>query len=209
MRQYWRMTSRHISRGLFQRPPSTSIFTSCLYNQIPRRRNLHFTMPLLSDKIINNATPITPSKGGPIQDFDLLQDLPRPPMAIDSVLEDGFLLSDGSIFECKNSTLGLVIVDGQVFEWDFGQYCTGLDAGLVDIRKEGVNMLTLLFPRPELLLVGLGGKSRILSEATRATLMGMGYTIEVTDTQNCANNFELLATERPRQVMAMLLPPGI
>ncbi|KAK9235660.1 NADH dehydrogenase 1 alpha subcomplex assembly factor 3 [Lipomyces kononenkoae] len=204
------MVSSYISRRLLSRFVSkrSLIFTSCAYNQIPRR-NLHFTIPLRSEKIINNATPINPSKGGPIQDFDLLQDLPRPPMAIDSVLEDGFVLSDGSIFECKNSTLGLVIVDGQVFEWDFGQYCTGLDTGLVDIRKDGVKMLGLLFPRPELLLVGLGGKSRILSEATRATLMGMGYTIEVTDTQNGANNFELLATERPRQVMAMLLPPGI
>ncbi|KAK9350398.1 NADH dehydrogenase 1 alpha subcomplex assembly factor 3 [Lipomyces doorenjongii] len=206
------MASRQIPRRLFSRLLSRpSISRSSLYlppNKIPNRK-LQVTIPLNSDKVINNATPINPSKGGPIQDFDLLQDLPRPPMAIDSVLEDGFLLSDGTIFECKDSTLGLVIVDGQVFEWDFVQYCTGLDTGLVDISKDGVKMLSLLFPRPELLLVGLGGKSRILSEKTRAVLMGMGYTIEVTDTQNGANNFELLATERPRQVMAMLLPPGI
>ncbi|KAK9388369.1 NADH dehydrogenase 1 alpha subcomplex assembly factor 3 [Lipomyces mesembrius] len=206
------MASRHIPRRLFSRLLSRpSISRSSLYlppNNIPHRK-LQITIPLNSDKVINNATPISPSKGGPIQDFDLLQDLPRPPMAIDSVLEDGFLLSDGTVFECKYSTLGLVIIDGQVFEWDFAQYCTGLDTGLVDISKDGVKMLSLLFPRPELLLVGLGGKSRILSSKTRAVLMGMGYTIEVTDTQNGANNFELLATERPRQVMAMLLPPGI
>ncbi|KAK9487181.1 NADH dehydrogenase 1 alpha subcomplex assembly factor 3 [Lipomyces starkeyi] len=206
------MASRHIPRQLFSRLLSRpSVSRSSLYllpSKIPHRK-LQITIPLNSNKVINNATPINPSKGGPIQDFDLLQDLPRPPMAIDNVLEDGFLLSDGTVFECKDSTLGLVIVDGQVFEWDFAQYCTGLDTGLVDISKDGVKMLSLLFPRPELLLVGLGGKSRILSEKTRAVLMGMGYTIEVTDTQNGANNFELLATERPRQVMAMLLPPGI
>ncbi|KAJ8097936.1 NADH dehydrogenase 1 alpha subcomplex assembly factor 3 [Lipomyces tetrasporus] len=206
------MASKQIPRRLFTswllRP---SILKSLVYlsaTKIPHR-NLHLTNPVSKDKIINNATPINPSKGGPIQDFDLLQDLPRPPMAIDSVLEDGFLLSDGTVFQCKGSTLGLAVVDGQVFEWDFWPHCTGLDTGLVDITKDGLKMLSLLFPRPELLLVGLGGKSRILSEKTRVLLMGMGYTIEVTDTQNGANNFELLATERPRQVIALLLPPSI
>ncbi|KAK9376367.1 NADH dehydrogenase 1 alpha subcomplex assembly factor 3 [Lipomyces chichibuensis] len=204
----YRYIRRPLLSRLLLRPSISRSSLNLPLNKIPHRK-LQITIPRYSDKVINNATPINPSKGGPIQDFDLLQDLPRPPMAIDSVLEDGFLLSDGTVFECKHSTLGLVIVDGQVFEWDFAQYCTGLDTGLVDISKDGVKMLSLLFPRPELLLVGLGGKSRILSEKTRAVLMGMGYTIEVTDTQNGANNFELLATERPRQVMAMLLPPGI
>ncbi|KAK7203494.1 hypothetical protein BZA70DRAFT_282618 [Myxozyma melibiosi] len=176
---------------------------------LPYTASFH-TTPSLLEKILNQAKPIEHSKGGAIQDFDMLQDLPRPPMSIDTVVGDlGFKLSTGDMFDCRDGTVGCLIIDGEVLEWDFGPYVEGLDAGIVSLKKEGLGVLEVVFPRPELLLVGLGGKSRILSEATRNMLMGMGYKIEVTDTINAASNFELLATERPRQVMVLLLPPGI
>lgn len=144
--------------------------------------SFHSTRNVLADRILNQATPIEHSKGGAIQDFDLLQDLPRPPMSIDTVLDNGFRLSTGDEFDCRDNTVGCLIVEGEVFEWDFSKYVEGLDTGLVSIDEQGLGVVNLLFPRPELLLVGLGGKSRILSEHTRRLLMGMGYTVEVADT---------------------------
>ncbi|KAK9460598.1 uncharacterized protein V1516DRAFT_677151 [Lipomyces oligophaga] len=162
---------------------------------------------LTKEYLENHAIAITPSDSGAIQDFDVLQDLPRPPMAIDIVLDDGFKLSDSSIFSCEDGTLGLAVIDGVAFAWDFAKYCSGLDIGLVDISEQGLGMLDLLQPRPEMVLIGLGGKKgRILAEKSRQALMRMGYRTEVSDTTSAANNFELLATERPRQVIALLLP---
>ncbi|KAK9467283.1 NADH dehydrogenase 1 alpha subcomplex assembly factor 3 [Lipomyces arxii] len=174
-----------------------------------RQARSFYTVTPRREKVLNNATGITPSKGGAIQDFDMLQDLPRPPVSFDSVYDNGFVLSDGAIFDCRENSIGCAIMDGQVLEWDFRPYCKGLDVGMVDIDRDGIKFLSFLYPRPELLLVGLGGKSRILTEKTKADMMSMGYQTEVTDTQNAANNFELLATERPRQVIALLLPPSI
>ncbi|KAK9447487.1 uncharacterized protein V1518DRAFT_87290 [Limtongia smithiae] len=173
-------------------------------------RGMHGSAILRAEKILNKATPINPSKGGALQDFDMLQDLPRPPIAIDAVVENGFKLSDGTTFDCADGTRGCAILDGQVLTWDYTKYCTGIDIGVVDIAEEGLSLLGLLYPRPELLLVGLGGgRSRILGPATRLRIMNLGYTIEATDTLNAASNFELLATERPRQVIALLLPPTV
>ncbi|KAK9454475.1 hypothetical protein V1511DRAFT_460408 [Dipodascopsis uninucleata] len=173
-------------------------------------REFHSSLRYYAPKILNQATPIEPSKGGAIQDFDLLQDLPRPPLSIDNVVPDGFLLSDNTTFDCKNGTVACAIIGAFSFEWDFLRYCTGLEDGVVDIDLEnGLSLLQLIYPRPELLLIGLGGKSRILNEKTKNGLMGMGYKIEVTDTINAASNFELLATERPNQIIAILLPMDI
>ncbi|KAK9470012.1 uncharacterized protein V1510DRAFT_424228 [Dipodascopsis tothii] len=173
------------------------------------RRLVHASAVVRETRVLNQATAIKPSKGGALQDFDMLQDLPRPPVSVDTVGQDSFTLSNGDVFTCQDGGRGLAIIGAETYAWDFQGHVHGLDAGLVDIDPAALGVWDVLFPRPELLLVGLGaGRSRILGPRTREFFRDRGYLVEVTDTVNAASNFELLATERPGQVGLLMLPPS-
>lgn len=70
-------------------------------------------------------------------------------------------------------------------------------------------LLRLLYPRPDLLILGTGASVVPLSPETRALLADMGVRVEVQDTRNAAAQFNLLATERGvGSVGAGLVPIG-
>ncbi|KAK9479091.1 hypothetical protein V1514DRAFT_351694 [Lipomyces japonicus] len=202
----------NILRTVITRNTRTSVLRFAAFGGITnyQKREFHLTTKLNSHgKILNQAKPIEASRGGPLQDFDMLQDLPRPPIAIDEVNLTGFLLSNGDVFDCENNTRACLINGAQVLVFKFEDYVTGLDTGIVSISNEGLGFFDVIFPRPELVLIGLGTGSRILSEETRTLFLDKGCMVEVGDTVNAASNFELLATERPHRISALLLPPSL
>lgn len=70
-------------------------------------------------------------------------------------------------------------------------------------------VLGAVWPRPDLLILGLGPENRPLSPATRKHIASLGIRVEVLDTRNAANQFNLLATERGvDEVAAALIPIG-
>lgn len=70
-------------------------------------------------------------------------------------------------------------------------------------------LLEVVWPKPDLLIIGTGPGIIPISPATRRYINDLGIRIEVQDTRNAASQYNLLATERGiQQVAAALIPAG-
>ena len=70
-------------------------------------------------------------------------------------------------------------------------------------------LLEVVWPKPDLLIIGTGPSTVPISSATKKHINGLGIRIEVQDTRNAAAQYNLLATERGiHQVAAALVPMG-
>ncbi|TLD31678.1 hypothetical protein PspLS_02021 [Pyricularia sp. CBS 133598] len=153
------------------------------------------------------------NQGTDIGSLDVLADAPEPEFSISACLADGFKLANGTTV----SGSGLLLVDGEAFAWRPWGDQPSTDLKLVNAKgqwelpnpEEALALLGLVWPRPDLLLLGLGAEMRPLCPATRKFITGMGIRVEVLDTRNAAAQFNLLATERgARDVAAALIPAG-
>ncbi|TLS30524.1 hypothetical protein PpBr36_03678 [Pyricularia pennisetigena] len=147
--------------------------------------------------------------------LDVLADAPEPEFSISACLADGFRLANGTTVRDS----GLLLVDGEAFSWrPWGdQAPSSPNLKLVNAKgqwelpnpEEALAVLGLVWPRPDLLLLGLGAEMRPLCPATRKFITALGIRVEVLDTRNAAAQFNLLATERgTRDVAAALIPAG-
>lgn len=76
-------------------------------------------------------------------------------------------------------------------------------------NSEAWGILDLVWPKPDLLILGTGAKTVPVSPGTRRDLNALGIRVEVQDTRNAAAQFNLLATERGvQQIAAALVPVG-
>lgn len=174
-----------------------------------------------------------------ISDYDIFQDLPAPLNNIEVVLSNGFRLKNGKRFICRdpiNHPKALVCLSSEAYSLDLSPEPSqkdhnntndtpasssstnnapesfaikGLDTGFVEIDPSALSFLEIIHPKPEILVVGLGKKSRMLHPATRKYITGLGIQIELSTTAIAANNFDLLSTERHGVVGALLLSPNI
>lgn len=90
-----------------------------------------------------------------------------------------------------------------------------LDArrGVLSIPSQSLGLLELVHPKPDLLIVGTGGRLWMLSKEVRAYVGEvLGCRLDVMDTANAAAAYNLLAKERGVEggagVGALLLPVG-
>lgn len=149
--------------------------------------------------------------------MDVLGHIPVPATSVDACTSDGFHLDNGVKTEGGN---GILLSGGEAFSW---QPWTGVNAGpdeLLDARKgtmtfpkESLGLLEMLHPKPDLLIVGTGGKLWMLSKETRRYINEvLGCRLDVVDTANAAAAYNLLAKERGVEggagVGALLLPIG-
>ncbi|KAL1958441.1 hypothetical protein VTO42DRAFT_4542 [Malbranchea cinnamomea] len=144
--------------------------------------------------------------------FDVFADVAAPSSAVDACLDDGFHLNNG--MKIVGGT-GCLLVDGEVFAWrPWEANSGGLSAmvnakGQWEVPEEAWGVLKLVWPKPDLLILGLGWTIRPISLKTRRHINELGIRIEVLDTRNAAAQFNLLATERGvREVAAALIPAG-
>jgi len=83
------------------------------------------------------------------------------------------------------------------------------ERGQFDVEKSAWGVLELIFPKPDLLIIGTGSHITPLAPAVRKYLIDLGIRVDVQDTRNAASQFNLLATERGvSQVAAALIPIG-
>ncbi|KUI56957.1 NADH dehydrogenase [ubiquinone] 1 alpha subcomplex assembly factor 3 [Cytospora mali] len=147
----------------------------------------------------------------PTTDFarmDMLGQTAAPSTSVDICMSEGFKLNSGaSIYDGK----GVMLVDGEAFAWQ----PWGPDMRLInnkgqwEVKEEAFALLDLLWPRPDLLILGLGAEMRPLSPVTRKYLGSLGLRVEVLDTRNAASQFNMLATERGvDEIAAALIPIG-
>ncbi|KAI1907670.1 hypothetical protein LOZ12_004371 [Ophidiomyces ophidiicola] len=148
-----------------------------------------------------------------ISALDVFAGVATPSTAVDACLDDGFHLNNGVKVTGGD---GCLLVDGEAFAWrpwEAGQAGTLKamvnDKGQWEVGEEAWGVLSLMWPKPDLLILGLGGIVRPISPETRKHINQLGIRIEVQDTRNAAAQFNLLATERGvGEVAAALIPVG-
>ncbi|ODA78445.1 hypothetical protein RJ55_05826 [Drechmeria coniospora] len=123
---------------------------------------------------------------------------------------DGFGLNSGITISGGS---GALLVGGEAFSWRPWQGTGSMQLvntkGQFDIPAEAFGLFDLLWPRPDLLIMGVGKTNRPLSPDTRRRITELGMRVEVLDTRNAAAQFNLLATERGvTDVAAALIPIG-
>ncbi|OJD22017.1 hypothetical protein ACJ73_06642 [Blastomyces percursus] len=148
--------------------------------------------------------------------LNVLADVAGPSTAIDACLPDGFQLDNGLRITDGD---GCLLVDGEVFRWrpwEAGNGGGGNGGGMRaminekgqwEVNEEVWGVLKLVWPKPDLLILGLGASVYPISPETRRQINLLGIRIEVQDTRNAAAQFNLLATERGVQAVAAALIP--
>ncbi|PGG97933.1 hypothetical protein AJ79_09046 [Helicocarpus griseus UAMH5409] len=148
--------------------------------------------------------------------LNVLADVAGPSTAIDACLHDGFHLDNGVKITDGD---GCLLVDGEAFRWrPWEAAVAGKDGtmraminekGQWEVGEEVWGVLRVVWPKPDLLILGLGASVHPISPETRRQINLLGIRIEVQDTRNAAAQFNLLATERGvREVAAALIPIG-
>lgn len=146
---------------------------------------------------------------------DMLAYSQKPRNNIESVRSNGFLFSSNifvsSPSEETGDVIGTLLLDSDIFEVNLGANGFRITNGFM-VEFDELTVLTVfnkIHPKPEIVVVGLGKQSRVLSESNRKYFSNLGIQIEVSDSNNAAQNFDLLATERPNVVGALMLPPNV
>ncbi len=153
---------------------------------------------------------------------------PQPATSIDACTGDGFHLNNG----VKTSGgKGVLLVGGECFLWDPWSAVKStkstaattssspsqsdlLDArGTLHLPELAWSLLSLLHPKPDLLLLGTGARLQMLSRPTRDYISRvLGLRVDVMDTANASAAYNLLAQERGVEggggVGAVMLPLG-
>ncbi|KAE8358330.1 hypothetical protein BDV27DRAFT_137893 [Aspergillus caelatus] len=144
--------------------------------------------------------------------LNVLGNIPAPTTAIDACLDNGFHLDNG--LKLTNGD-GLLLVGGEAFSWRPWTAMSGEKNAMVnkkgqfEVDEQAWGLLGLVWPRPDLLIIGMGASVFPLSPETRRQINALGVRVEVLDTRNAAAQFNLLATERGvSEIAAAMIPIG-
>lgn len=212
------------------RPQSQTRSPRCISNlsrqsrrtieSIPRRLSVNAVRTFLTSSSLSASPKPQNRDRGPASTEDtqtdfgalnVLGNTPAPSTSIDACLWDGFHLDSG--VKITGGT-GVLLVGGEAFSW---RPWTAGKGGLKLLNKKGQweveneawGLLGLVWPKPDLLILGLGKDMRPISPKTRAYINSLGIRVDIQDTRNAAAQFNLLATERGvGSVAAALIPIG-
>ncbi|POS85758.1 hypothetical protein EPUL_002431, partial [Erysiphe pulchra] len=144
--------------------------------------------------------------------LDILANTPAPSTSIDACLWDGFHLNSGVKI---TGGMGVLLVGGKAFSWQpwiarkDNQRKLLNEKGQWEVEDETWGIFEAIWPRPDLLILGLGKEMQLLSPKTSSKIYSLGIRLEIQDTRNAAAQFNLLATERGiNNVAAALIPIG-
>ncbi|KAJ5232223.1 hypothetical protein N7468_005179 [Penicillium chermesinum] len=204
-------------------PTSTTRFTSLP----PRRLNSSAIRPARIVPRSHSHKPASHDRGPESQEdtqtdfsnLDVLGNIPAPTTAIDACLDSGFHLNSG--VKIQNGD-GLLLVGGEAFRWRPWKTTESAEQGLAQARAGMINakgqfevdeevwgLLSVVWPRPDILILGLGATMHPLSPETKRHINSLGIRVEIQDTRNAAAQFNLLATERGvNEVAAAMIPIG-
>ncbi|KAL8789444.1 MAG: hypothetical protein Q9195_006810 [Heterodermia aff. obscurata] len=144
--------------------------------------------------------------------MDVFSGTPPPTTSIDVCLSDGFHFGNGLKITGGS---GCLLVAGEAFNWrpwagrTDGRRSMLNGKGQWDAQGSVWGLLDVVWPKPELLILGLGPTMLPLSPETRQIITAMGIRVDVQDTRNAASQFNLLATERGvGEIAAAMIPIG-
>ncbi|KAJ0302869.1 hypothetical protein COL5a_000943 [Colletotrichum fioriniae] len=196
-------TQRTVSRSVPLASP-ISIRPSAAAAQPLCMRSQFHTTPFRS----KNEKPKDYQGATDFSEMDVLANTPIPSTSIDACVWDGFHLNSGVKIMDGDAAL---LIGGEAFEWRPWEAKGSKNLinakGQFELPAEAFGLLDLVWPRPDLLIIGVGPKIVPLSPATRKHLSSLGIRVEVLDTRNAASQFNLLATERGVDVVAGAMIP--
>lgn len=205
---------------------------------VEQRRHLHASTARLVPPSTRATAPKSRDRGPKSEEdtqtdftaLNILSNTPVPTTAVDACIDDGFALDSG----LKVSGAGIILMGGEAFKWrpwlregrkegtigagGVGDDSKGVSSvagklqnrkGQFEVDRQAWGILDLVWPKPDLLVLGTGARMLPISPETRRHINELGIRIEVQDTRNAAAQFNLLATERGvQQVAAALVPVG-
>ncbi|KAI1213526.1 uncharacterized protein F4807DRAFT_411496 [Annulohypoxylon truncatum] len=176
------------------------------------------TTAAVSRHTFHTTAPSRRMKGdAPQTDFgalNVLADAPVPATSVDVCAPDGFHLNSGAKVVGGS---GVLLVGGEAFTWQpwlargggSGEKRLVNRKGQWEVPNETFGLFGLVWPRPDLLILGLGPLNRPISPELKRHIGSLGMRVEVLDTRNAAAQYNLLATERGLDdVAAALIPVG-
>ncbi|RYP43903.1 hypothetical protein DL768_009586 [Monosporascus sp. mg162] len=153
-------------------------------------------------------------RGGPpptdFGELDVLGNTPVPSYSVDVCMSDGFQFNNGAKILDGS---GVIVVGGEAFAWrpwlPRGEKRLLNQKGQWEVPNETLGLFDLIWPRPDILIIGLGPDMRPISPQLRKHISSLGMRVDVLDTRNAASQFNLLATERGiNNIAAALIPIG-
>ncbi|USP76384.1 hypothetical protein yc1106_03658 [Curvularia clavata] len=134
--------------------------------------------------------------------LDVLRNTAAPATSIDACTGDGFALNN----QMRISGCGILLVGGEAYRWrpwlreqgvqgttaenDAGKSAmTGklLNAkGQWEVPEEAWGVLELVYPKPDLLIIGTGPNTMPIAPTVRKYLNGLGIRLDIQDTRNAA-----------------------
>ncbi|OJD36642.1 uncharacterized protein BKCO1_10000144 [Diplodia corticola] len=197
---------------------SSSITTTKRHQPLHTSARLHRSNPPVSH---DRGPPSSEETQTDFDKLDVLGNMPAPTTAVDATFDDGFSLNSGLHV---GGMCGVLLVAGDAFVWRPWVRGDEKEGGKEGEKKKTTlrnerNMwecdraawgaLELVWPKPDLLIIGTGATVVPVSPTTRKHINDLGIRLEVSDTRNAAAQFNLLATERGvQQVAAALVPMG-
>lgn len=144
---------------------------------------------------------------------DILMFSTKPINYIESVKPNGFHLANSLFVSSPNKVgdvIGALLLENDTFEVNLSNDGFSIINGfLVQFNEQVLKVFEKVNPKPEILVVGLGKKSRMLHPDNRKYLSSLGIQLEVGDSSHSAQIYDLLSTERPKTIGALLLPPNV
>lgn len=144
---------------------------------------------------------------------DILMYSDKPLNYIESVKENGFHLANNLLITSPNKQgeiIGALMLQSETFEVNLSnEGYKIINKFIVEFNEDVLQVFKKVHPKPEIVVIGLGEKSRMLSESNKRYFSSLGMQLEVGDSNNAAQIFDLLATERPNVIGALLLPPNV
>lgn len=124
-----------------------------------------------------------------LTELDVLSTAPRPAVSIDSVLPDGFLLSD------EQKHIGnILVVNGERFEWKVKPRIS--KNGTLDFSEDELGLLEVVWPKPELLVIGTGATCLMLSKGLKDKFVRLGLQVDMNSTVEWASMAVLTDVEK-------------
>ncbi|CZR57243.1 uncharacterized protein PAC_07133 [Phialocephala subalpina] len=228
IRPFSRPTIRELSNFLLS--PLTQHANIRCISQLSRRAprpSSHPSIRRLSStrQLLSSPKPQTRDRGPPSTEdtqtdfgaLNVLGNTPIPSTSIDACLWDGFHLDSGVKI---TGGMGVLLIAGEAFSWrpweaEGGVGVNGKGKRLInekgqwDVADEAWGVLELVWPKPDLLILGLGKDMRPISPKVRQYINSLGIRVDIQDTRNAAAQYNLLATERGiGNVAAALIPIG-
>lgn len=146
--------------------------------------------------------------------YDIYALADKPENNVEMISEDSIVFSNLKVMRSppagQGDPVGALLLNNQIFELSLKGIEFQHEGVVVELGEAVTEVLALVYPKPELLVAGLGKRTRMLGPKTRERLSQLGIRVETGDTRSSALSYDLLATERsPALVASIMLPPNL